>query len=78
MHRIRSGSKARHGSAPRRPVVRIAPVSAWTITGNPGSKLLIEGLWHCGPDIVLEGDFDEVVFRCCTLDPGDATPTGSG
>jgi hypothetical protein len=57
----------------QRPAVRFAPkIKEWTITGDPGSSLVIEGLLISGADIVLEGSFDSVTFTCCTFDPGTA------
>ena len=52
-----------------RAVLRVAPGTAWTFTGDRG-RLRLEGLLISGADIVLRGSFDEVVLSCCTLDPG--------
>ena len=61
------------GANQERPVVRWtgAPVE-WTIQGKPGAKLVIQGLWLAGPNIVLKGEFESVVVRWCTLDPGNS------
>ena len=60
------------GKNRERPVVRwtATPRPVWTVTGNPGSTLALQGLHLAGADIVLAGDFDSVLLRCCTLDPG--------
>jgi hypothetical protein len=50
-------------------VIRTAPGSSWTFTGDRG-RLRLEGLLVSGTDLVLRGRFDEVVISCCTLDPG--------
>jgi hypothetical protein len=51
-----------------RAVVR-APGGEWVFTGD-GGRLRLEGLLVSGTDVVLRGDFTEVVVSCCTLDPG--------
>jgi len=65
--------------AKKRPVLRLpAPspaVSAWTLTGNAGSSLTLDGLLISGGDIVLKGKFASVTLSCCTLDPGNAGDT---
>ena len=48
------------------------PPTAWTLTGDAGSTLMLDGLFVSGGDIVLAGTFDTVVLSCCTLDPGSA------
>ncbi len=58
--------------------------SDWVIDAgtNPAAQVLINGVWF-GPkggtahNIVLKGDFSSVIFRNCTLDPGDATDTNA-
>ena len=52
-----------------RAVVREAGGADWVFTGDSG-RLRLEGLLVSGTDIVLRGDFTEVVVSCCTLDPG--------
>jgi hypothetical protein len=63
-----------------RPLIRLpAPspsVATWTFTGganaaHPG-RLVLDGLFVSGGDIVLSGFFDEVSLICTTLDPGNA------
>ncbi len=44
---------------------------AWAFTGD-GGRLRLEGLLVSGTDLVLRGDFAEVVLSCCTLDPGNS------
>jgi len=62
-------------AAMKRPVFRMpapAPnVSAWTLTGNDGSSLRLDGLLVSGGDIILRGKFSSVTLSCCTLDPGN-------
>ncbi len=56
----------------------------WVIDAgtNPVGQLLINGIW-IGPkggtahNIVLKGNFSSVIFRNCTLDPGDAADTNA-
>ena len=52
-----------------RAVVRAGGGAEWAFTGDSG-RLRLEGLLVSGTDLVLRGDFDEVVVSCCTLDPG--------
>lgn len=52
-----------------RAVVRAAGGAEWVFTGA-GGRLRLEGLLVSGTDIVLRGDFTDVVVSCCTLDPG--------
>jgi hypothetical protein len=63
-------------AAVKRPVFRLpAPssgVSAWTLTGNDGSSLNLDGLLISGGDMILRGRFASVTLSCCTLDPGNA------
>ena len=62
-------------AAMKRPVFRMpapAPnVSVWTLTGNDGSSLRLDGLLVSGGDIILRGKFSSVTLNCCTLDPGN-------
>jgi len=57
-----------------RPLIRLAApspnVTLWTLTGNDGSTLVLEGLFVSGGDIVLSGKFDSITLTCCTFDPG--------
>ena|SRR5271166_2713006 len=55
-----------------RAVIRTAPGSEWVLTGGTAgsSTLRLEGLLVSGTDIVLRGQFAEVVLSCCSLDPG--------
>jgi hypothetical protein len=57
-----------------RPLIRLAPpspnVTVWTLTGNDGSALVLEGLFVSGGDVVLSGKFDSVTLTCCTFDSG--------
>ncbi len=61
------------GKNQQRPLVRwtASPRVEWTITGAPSATLVIQGLWLAGADIVLKGEFESVVVRCSTLDPGN-------
>jgi len=65
--------------AKKRPVLRLpapAPdVAVWTLTGNDGSSLTLDGLLISGGDVVLKGNFASVTLSCCTLDPGNAGDT---
>jgi hypothetical protein len=62
-----------------RPLIRLPAASPgateWTFTGgnaaHPG-RLVLDGLFVSGGDIVLRGFFDEVSLVCTTLDPGTA------
>ena len=57
----------------QRPVVRLAgPASPWVFTGGDGARLVLDGLYVSGSDIVLRGSFDQVKIVGCTLDPGTA------
>ncbi|MBK8460533.1 MAG: hypothetical protein IPL43_10435 [Micropruina sp.] len=53
-----------------RAVVRTAG-GEWVFTGD-GGRLRLEGLLLSGMDVVLRGDFAEVVLSCCTIDPGNS------
>jgi hypothetical protein len=48
------------------------PAVEWTIQGQPGSSLVLDGLFVSGGDVVLTGNFDSVTLNCCTFDPGTA------
>lgn len=58
-----------------RPLIRLpAPdptTTEWIFSGVAGSQLTLEGLFISGGDLVLQGNFDQVILRCCTLDPGE-------
>jgi hypothetical protein len=56
----------------QRPVIRIESPAEWRLSGQAGSTLTLEGLFLSGCDLVLDGGFDTVRLRCCTLDPGNA------
>lgn len=67
----------------QRPLIRLpAPPlptdlpTGWVFTGGsaPDNTLVLEGLFISGGDLVLRGAFDQVLLRCCTLDPGDFDP----
>jgi hypothetical protein len=58
----------------QRPLVRLNPGQVWTITGQAGVNLTLDGLFISGGDIVLRGSFATVTLNCCTLDPGSAAP----
>ena len=55
-----------------RAVIRTEPGTQWVFTGGTSgdSALRLEGLLVSGTDIVLRGQFAEVVLSCCSLDPG--------
>ncbi|KMY66927.1 hypothetical protein AAU61_13220 [Desulfocarbo indianensis] len=55
----------------QRPLVRLTE-GAWLVQGAAeDSRLALEGLWLCGNDLVLRGEFQEVALTCVTLDPGE-------
>jgi hypothetical protein len=61
----------------QRPVLRVAPGTKWTFVGQTdadgnGSTLVLDGLWLCGCDVVLQGTFARVTLKTCTVDPGDS------
>jgi hypothetical protein len=62
-----------------RPLIRLAAGGAWTFTGRGvTATLLLDGIFVSGGgDLVLAGDFDQVVLSCCTLDPGTWTAKDS-
>ncbi|HET9059262.1 MAG TPA: hypothetical protein VFN61_05025 [Acidimicrobiales bacterium] len=60
-----------------RAVVRMPQGSGeWVIYGaekdQAPASLRLEGLLFSGGDIVLQGNFSDVIVSCCTLDPGSA------
>jgi hypothetical protein len=61
----------------QRPLIRLAPGVLWYVGGASSSGLSLDGLFVSGGDIVLTGDFESVVLRCCTLDPGSAAAAPS-
>lgn len=42
----------------------------WVFRGGPGARLVLDGLFVSGGDIVLQGPFDHVKITGCTFDPG--------
>jgi hypothetical protein len=56
-----------------RPVIRL-PENAppWVFTGGEGARLVLDGLFLSGGDVVLRGPFEHVKIVGCTLDPGTA------
>jgi hypothetical protein len=59
----------------QRPVVRLAEhAPPWVFTDGDGARLILDGLYVSGGDIVLRGSFDHVKITGCTLDPGTADP----
>ena len=63
----------------QRPVVRLAQhAPPWVFTGGDGARLILDGLYVSGGDIVLRGPFDYVKIAGCTLDPGTAGPVDPG
>ncbi len=67
----------------QRPVVRLdgTPAAAWTFAGPAAPDgvctLALDGLYVSGGDLVLQGAFERVLLRCCTLDPGSVGPAGA-
>lgn len=56
----------------QRPLARLTD-GPWLAQGAAkDSRLALDGLWLCGSDLVLRGEFKEVVLTCATLDPGEA------
>ena len=49
----------------QRPLIRL--MDAVRLTGTPGSRLTLEGIFVSGDDIVLQGSFESVTLSCCTL-----------
>lgn len=69
--------QARNGTRPY-----LEMLSDWTLTSAaPGARLTLDGLWIgvSGGDrvIFLQGDFEEVVLRSVTLDPGGLDAGGN-
>lgn len=59
------------GKENERPVVRLEG-SPWVLEGaDSTSRITLEGLLVSGVDVVLQGEFKEVVLLCTTLDPGE-------
>ncbi|SEO03692.1 hypothetical protein SAMN05216404_11082 [Nitrosospira multiformis] len=68
---IRAGNR-------QRPLIRLpagsgGTITEWTISGAPGSSLVLDGLFISGGDIVIRGSFTTITITCCTLDPGSAS-----
>jgi hypothetical protein len=63
-----------------RPVLRLQPQGAWTITGtaNQAGDLVLQGLWLQGADLILAGGWNSATLQLCTLDPGSADPANPG
>lgn len=57
-----------------RPVIRPPSpnTTQWTFSGTGSSRLVLDGLFVSGGDIVLSGIFDSVTLTCCTFDPGNS------
>jgi hypothetical protein len=69
----------------QRPVIRLSPTAGeWRFSGTTSSSpptrscLVLDGLWVCGADIVLAGEFDCVTITCCTLRSIKFVGTGKG
>lgn len=60
----------------QRPVIRLperrqlANREQWVFKGGEGARLVLDGLFVSGGDIVLQGSFDHVKIVGCTFDPG--------
>lgn len=58
----------------KRPYVRLS--ASWALAaaaaevGEPDAALVIDGLWLGGEEIILSGNYEKVVIRHATLDPG--------
>lgn len=63
-----------------RPYLRLT--NPWRLTASgTGRALRLDGLWvggAAGTDVHLDGDFDLVTLRYCTLDPGGTDALGNG
>lgn len=46
----------------------------WVFHGGKGARLVLDGLFASGGDIVLRGSFEHVKIVGCTFDPGTADP----
>ena len=66
-----TGALTVRAGAHQRPLIRL-PGTPVTLTGLPGSSLMLDGIFLSGGDIILRGKFDSVTLSCCTLDPGSA------
>ena len=55
-----------------RPLIRLAPNTAWILAGTNQASLVLEGLFVSGGDVILRGSFASVTLTCCTFDPGNA------
>jgi len=66
----------------RRPFVRLGSDWVFTAAGAGNAILVLDGLW-LGADggtpreLVLQGDWERVELRCCTLDPGGSDAAGN-
>ena len=61
----------------RRPLLRLRRrvPHRWIVTGAAtGGRLVLDGIFVSGNDLVLRGDFASVTLSCCTLDPGTQDP----
>ena len=62
----------------QRPLVALDDHSAWIIEGiGSAARLVLDGMFVSGQDIVLRGSFTEVTLTCSTLDPGSAADPGA-
>lgn len=46
----------------------------WVFRGGEGARLVLDGLFVSGGDIVLQGPFEHVKITGCTFDPGTLNP----
>ena len=46
----------------------------WVFRGGEGARLVLDGLFLSGGDIVLQGSFEHVKIVGCTFDPGTVDP----
>ncbi len=53
-----------------RPVVRLDG-GEWVFEGAPGARLTLESVLVSGADVVLRGEFEQVLLTCATIDPGE-------
>src|SRR5215472_118703 len=72
-----AGSLTLRADNRQRPLIRLAPAVPWHIAGALSSSLSFDGLFISGGDIVLTGEFESVIVRCCTFDPGGAAALGT-
>ena len=67
-----------------RPLVRLTPHdqpgerTQWVFHGGAGARLVLDGLFVSGGDIVLRGPFEHVRITGCTLDPGTRAGGAAG